>query len=247
MTKKRGRPKKEIPAELIQDIIYNYSKSQKTSGKISYMDIFRYSQELFVKGEIPYSLGEFFWRKGEGRNAVDTANQVILHSFTDPFDQDEVYVDTEDAINKFFPNNEKNKQKLIQTLKMNEIKLKKYIHITQRLNKELYQTKKQLSDIKKETQSWKETATKYQETMFQWMELSINNDVPLSNLITTGTTRTKETTELLKSALSNDPLEIFHKMYQTRLDLLNKVTSNKDIPPSPVKHTRKSILDDIDF
>ncbi len=83
MTNKgRGRPKLKIPKEVIQDIIYRYTKDRKVKGKISYMKIYRYANELYDEGVLEYKIGEYYWRKGEGRIAVDKANQVLKHSIS---------------------------------------------------------------------------------------------------------------------------------------------------------------------
>jgi hypothetical protein len=251
MIKKRGRPKKEIPPELVQEIIYRYTTDHNISGKISYMDVYRFSQEQFEKGEISCSIGEFYWRKGEGRLAIDKANQVIMHTVTNSFNEDEVFVDTEDAINKFFKGSKADRVKLTGALKMNETKLQKYIQRTKKLEKELFEVRQELVKEKEQCKSWQATASNYQEKMFQWMELSMSKDVPLINLLTTGQTRTEPVKVLLESILSSNPLEVFDKMndikQQFNQETLNVNSKADAISLDSYKNKKKSVLDDFDF
>jgi hypothetical protein len=250
MSKKRGRPKKEIPKNVVQDLIYRYTKDYNVTGKIGYMDVYRFSQELFKNGEIEHDIGEFYWRKGEGRDAIDKANKVIVHSHKDPFVDDESFINTEDAVNKFFSGNKADKQKLIGALKMNEIKLQKYIQRTNNLEKELYALKQDIEKEREQSIKWKKDVEKYEERMFQWMELSINKDIPLINILSTGKSRTKTVEELLKSIFSENPLEVFDRMK----DIIKhkKVPNSTIIQDEPIsmesfKNKKKSVLDDFDF
>jgi hypothetical protein len=54
-------------------------------------------------------------------------------------DEDDVVsiVDTEDEINKYYDGKESNRKKLLDTLKMNEVKLKRYIKECKKLNKKV--------------------------------------------------------------------------------------------------------------
>lgn len=74
MEQRRGRPKKTFPTELIQDIIYRYTKERKVTGKITYMDVYRYSKELFENGEIEHNIGEFFGEKA--KDATQLIKQI---------------------------------------------------------------------------------------------------------------------------------------------------------------------------
>ncbi|MEE3953436.1 hypothetical protein [Peribacillus frigoritolerans] len=251
MFKKRGRPKKEIPKEIVQDIIYSYTKDYNVSGKISYMDVYRFSQELYKNEKTPYNIGEFFWRKGEGRDAIDKANQIIKHSSPKPYIEDEMIVNTEEAINKYFDGNKADKQKLIRTLKMNEIKLQKLIQKSNNLEKELFEIKQEVVKAKEQTQNWKNKVGIYEDKMFQWMEMSISKDVPLKNLLSTGKSRNKTVDELLKSILSDNPLEVFDRMkdimQQKKQEAIIPNTQEKPLSIESYKNKNNSILDDIDL
>jgi hypothetical protein len=219
-------------------------KDYNVSGKIGYMDVFRFSQELFKSGELSYDIGEFYWRKGEGRDAIDRTNKVIAHSNPDSFVEDETFMNTEDTVNKFFSGNKSDKQKLIGALKINEIKLQKFIKKTRNLENELY-------EIKHQAEVWKQKVDQYEDRMFQWMELSVNKDVPLKNLLSTGKSRTKTVEELLKSILSDNPLEVFDRMKD--IMATNKqqenilVAQEEPISLTSFKNKKNSVLDDFDL
>lgn len=251
MPPKRGRPKKEIPKEVVQDIIYRYAKDYNVSGKIIYMDVYRFSQELFKNGEITYNIGEFFWRKGEGRDAIDKANQIIKHSSSDTYIEDEIIINTEDTINKFIAGNTAYKQKLIRTLKMNEIKLQKIIQKSKKQEKELFASKQDVQRAKEQSQYWQAMAEKYEERMLQWMELSISKDIPLKNLLSTGKSRTKTVNELLKSILSDNPYEVFDRMndiiQRKNEQELNHNKQEEPLSLDSYKNKKNSLLDDFDF
>jgi len=249
MDTKRGRPKKDIPSELVQEIIYRYTSDYNVSGKVTYMEVYRYSQHLFEKGEIPLNIGEFFWRKGEGRAAVDKTNQILTHTVTNSFIEDEDFVDTEDAINKFFNGNKTDKKKLIGALKMNETKLQKYIQKSKKLEKELFETRQDLVIKIEQSKSLQENVSKLQERMFQWMELSMNKKLPLTNLMTVGQTRTETVKVLLESMLSDNPLKAFDSMVEFQQNDIKSIKlENKDQPTSLDSYKKKkSVLDDFDF
>ncbi|WP_050180980.1 hypothetical protein [Domibacillus robiginosus] len=250
MANKRGRPKKEFPPDLIQNIIYRYAKEQKTTGKIRYMDMYRFSKELFNNKEIDHNIGEFFWRKGEGRTAIDKANQVMKHDILSEIEEDESLVNTKDTVNKFFTGKKSDKEKLIGALKINEIKLQQYIKKCKRLEKELIEVRELLKKEKSKSSQYKDNANSYQETLFQWMELSMSKEIPLTNLLTVGKTRTPIVEELLTSMLSENPIETFDRINTLKSrSLASESTSVEDriLHLSSSKIKQKSVLDDIDF
>lgn len=126
---KKGRKPQIYPQEIIDNIIYQYLQQHKNNGLIKYMDIYRFSKELYENGESPHHFSEDFWRKigRQGREAIDKANEVLEHTVSLFEQEDEKVVDSIDAVNKFFQGKEGNKEKLIGALLINENKLKKYI------------------------------------------------------------------------------------------------------------------------
>lgn len=248
----KGRPKIYIPENIVKEIIYRFSKERKTSGKIKYMDVFRYSNELFKNKEIQYEISEFYWRKGEGRNLIDKANEVITHSITTTDENlDETVIDTEDAVNKFYTGKKQDKDKLIGALKINEQKLKQYIKRTSRTEKQLSESREQIRILKEKIDNLNQQLTKYENKLFEWLELSNNKNVPLYNLLTTGSSRTSIVENLLKSIFSDNPLDVFRKI-ESLQELNNSIDTNaKNSNVSYFNEFKeekiRNAMDDIDF
>jgi hypothetical protein len=248
---RRGRPKIEIPENIVNEIIYRYSKERKTSGKIKYMDVFHFSNELFRKKEINYEISEFFWRKGEGRNLIDKANEVITHSISSTNENlDETVIDTEDAVNKFYSGKKQDKEKLIGVLKINEQKLKQYIKRNSRTERQLSESKDQVRILKEKNDNLNQQLIEYENKLFEWLELSNSKNIPLFNLLTTGSSRTTIVEDLLKSIFSDNPLDIFDrlKLKSTNEPLTASKIEGKTVSYNEFKKEKqKSVLDDINF
>lgn len=248
--KSKGRPKIQIPESIVKEIIYQYSKERNITGKIKYMDVFRFSTELFEKKEIQYNISEFFWRKGDGKVLIDKANQIFTHSLPSNENFDEIVIDTEDAVNKFFNGNKQDKYKLIGSLKMNEQKLKHYIKQYVRCDKQLAESKEEVKILKENIKDLNQKVTAYENQLFQWLELSNNKNIPLINLLTTGSTRSSHVEELLKSIFSNNPLEVFSKIELLNGSLHTKDTIDKESSVTSInkyKEKSVSVLDDFDL
>ncbi|HEF5706559.1 hypothetical protein OCD79_00175 [Bacillus wiedmannii] len=247
--RRRGRPKAEYPVHIIQNIIYRYSKEKKIKGKIQYMEVYRFSQELFQKGEIEYNMKEFFWRKGTGREHIDKANEVLTHSIAGNTQEDEIIINTEDAINKFFTGKQADKNKLIGTLKINENKLKKYIQKCKILEKQLSEAKGAITEQKEKIKHSQNKIDTYEETLFQWLELSNNKNIPLYNLMTTGKTRTPFAHELLRFIFSENPIEIFNQLNTIQTQIIGETTLKQNDTVSLNKQRKRetNVLDDINF
>lgn len=243
MTSKQiGRPKTEYPLEMIKDIIHRFTKEKKVTGKIKYMDVYRFSNDLYEKGEIEYKIGEYFWRKGKGRDQIDKTNEVLMIQIPST-EESETVVDTLDAINKYFNGKPSYKEKLIGSLSINERKLKKYIEKLNKAEKKLLEANQLIAKQQETIQSLKEKNILYEEKLFQWLELSINKKIPLYNLGTTGKTRTPIAEELLTSIFSDSPYETFEKIKSSKD--LESTHKKKNI--IPLQEEPRSVLDDFDF
>ena len=88
---KKGRKPKIYPQEIIDNIIYEYLQLNKNNGLIKYMDIYRFSKELYENGESTHQFSEDFWRKQgrQGREAIDKENEVIEHTLSLSTEEDE--------------------------------------------------------------------------------------------------------------------------------------------------------------
>lgn len=56
------------------------------------MVVFRYSNNLFEQGDITYKFTEYFWRKGNGRRAIDQMNNVYMAEFNIKSDANDQFV-----------------------------------------------------------------------------------------------------------------------------------------------------------
>ncbi|MGM0835881.1 MAG: hypothetical protein ACQEV7_06965 [Bacillota bacterium] len=245
--KSKGRPRKDHPEELIKEIIYRFTIDKKISGQLRYMDIFHFANNLFIKGEIPESISEYYWRKGEGREIIDKTNELYKIEHNQKLN-DETIINTENEVNKFFTAKKSDKVKLIGSLKMNEEKLKRFIKKNTKIEIELGKKNELLKKKKVEISSLKEKVYLYENKLFQWLDLSLNKDIPLYNLISTGKTRTPIVEELLKSALSENPLDVFDKINDVNgSNQKEKYASKINTVPFEKDKNRKNVLDDIDF
>ncbi|MBM7651780.1 hypothetical protein [Neobacillus cucumis] len=248
-----GRNKTTYSEEFIEGLIYRYADEYKVHGEVPYMDMLRFTDELIKNKEIDIgkvSFGEYFWRKGDGRDAIDKANQVMKHSIQNGFQEDKSYVDTRSTVNKFFKGTNANKEKLINNLMINEKKLQHYMKKCEQLEKDLLKTKEALQQEKVSRQRNKEESETYKETLFQWTELSVSKDIPIVNLFSTGKTRHQVVEEMLKNVLSDKPIATFKKMNDFIESSKKEKSQQKKSQLVSVTSSiqkQKSMLDDINF
>ncbi len=209
-----------------------YSQENKGNGLIKYLDVYRYSVQLYEQKLIPYKLSEDFWRKSgrQGREAIDKANEIYDYS---PLPNDETntekIIDSVDAIDKFFEGSNSNKEKLRGALLINENKLKKYIQknglLIERLNKQEHT----VNDLKLKNKELQERLVEYEEIFFKWLDASSNKNVPLINLVTTGKTRNPIVDKLFQSMFSDNPLKGYEEFENYRSDLKPQATQKDNI------------------
>lgn len=224
----KGRKPKIYPKEIIENIIYQYIQMNKNNGLIKYMDIYRFSNELYETRASPYYFSEDFWRKTgrQGRQAVDKANEIFEHTVSLSAQEDEKVVDTMDAVNKFFQGKEANKEKLTGALLINENKLKKYIQRNKKFSMDLSKRDKTITSLKEENHLLKQRLTEYEELFFQWLDSSSHEDTPLINLITTGKTRSKVVQKLFETMFNENPVKGFEKFEDYRVNKRNEKEHN---------------------
>ncbi|MFJ7969890.1 hypothetical protein [Psychrobacillus sp. NPDC096389] len=215
---KKGRKPKIYPQETIDNIIFQYLQQYKNNGLIKYLDIYRFSKELYENGESTYHFSEDFWRKKgrQGRDSIDKSNEVLEHTVSLSMQEDEKVVDSIDAVNKFFQGKESNKEKLIGAILINENKLKKYIQRNRKLTADLSNQDKKAALLEQENQHLKQRLTEYEELFFQWLDASSHEDTPLINIITTGTSRNKIVQNLFDTMFSENPVEGYEKFEDFR-------------------------------
>ncbi|WP_075982047.1 hypothetical protein [Bacillus massilinigeriensis] len=225
---KKGRKPKIYPQEIIDIIIYQYLQLHKNNGLIKYMDIYRFSKELYENGESTYHFSEDFWRKQgrQGREAIDKANEVIEHTVSLSTEEDEKVVDSIDAVNKFFQGKESNKEKLIGAILINENKLKKYIQRNRKITADLANRDKKVTLLEQENQLLKQRLTEYEELFFQWLDASSHEDTPLINIITTGKSRNKIVQHLFDTMFSENPVKGYEKFEDFRKNKRKEQNTN---------------------
>lgn len=207
-----GRKEKLFPEKEIDKIIYRFTQEEKVSGWIKYSEVFRYANRLYENGEIPYKLSEDYWRREgkQGKKAIDKVNKTYEAKFNNSkTSKSEVYIDTEECVDKFFTGKQSDKKRLIQALKLNEKKAKDYNELLGKID-DLKGTIESLITDKK---SLEEKLDQYEMILFSWFYSSIKSDVPLTNLLTTGKSRDPIVDLFFENAFSN-PKEGYNQLIE---------------------------------
>ncbi|MDY0409017.1 hypothetical protein [Paracerasibacillus soli] len=215
---KKGRKPKIYPQEAIDNIISQYLQQQKNNGLIKYMEIYRFSKELYKIDKSNLLLSEISGEKKgrQGRKTIDKANEVLEHTVSLSIQEDEKVVDSIDAINKFFQGTESNKDKLIGAIIINENKLKKYIQKNKKIIADHNNKEKRVHFLEQENRFLKQRLAEYEELFFQWIDASSHEDVPLINVITTGKSRNKIVQHLFDTMFSENPVKGYEKFEEFR-------------------------------
>ncbi|CAN7272713.1 hypothetical protein [Paenibacillus sp. LjRoot56] len=255
-----GKPKIVLPKELINEIIHLFIKDKKVSGLISYMDVLRFSIELENNGTLEslrlkykdkivneekikqnLELREHFWRKGDGRKAIDEANKVLLFQIPGGTENIEQVVDTSDAIEKFFLGKSADKYKLLGALQINEQKLKRYIKENRNLMEKISKLERKNEELLSRLSKSESKCNSYEQVMFTWLDASMSSESSLVNLMTTGKSRHPIVKLFFEKIFSDDPLMGYRAFDEFR--------SNRSNPETPSKviniEQRRSVLDDI--
>lgn len=240
-TTTKGRKAVIYEEQLILNIIYNCIDDLKIKGKVKYSQVYKYALKKYNDGEYSFlknSLSEDYWRKTnrQGKELIDKVNQIDeVYIATNANEENgETIIQTEDAINKLFNGNEKDKKKLIDHLRINEVKAKKFYKQTVKLQTELEKEKEQ-------KEIWKNKAENLQTVLFQIMEYSASKDFPIENLINTGKSRKNGATNVLEQIFSDDPTLGFEfKDFQNK----SKEKKQADEKIIPIKKKSSSATDD---
>ncbi|MEC0182596.1 hypothetical protein P4H61_14010 [Paenibacillus peoriae] len=225
----RGRKATVYNEEEIRNIVYKYIQEEKISGVLTYSEMFRFAKKLYENGEIPYQLSDEFWRRSnrQGRKIVDETNEsykVTIQGNTT--DHTEVFVDTEECINKFFSGKGTDKKRLIQALKLNEKKARestKYLKKIEQMSDEIEFQKNKVKELEK-------LVEQQQTILFSWFSASHKSDAPLINLVTTGKSRHPIIDLFFNTAFSN--LDEGYK----RFEEYNKNVARNNHPSSQEEH-----------
>ncbi|MCM3567563.1 hypothetical protein [Neobacillus mesonae] len=241
----RGRKPKIYPQPEIDNIIYRFTQEDKVGGLIRYSEMYRFANKLYENGEIPYKFSEDYWRRDgrQGKETIDKANRLyettIVNKKTNETD---IFVDTEECVNKFFTGKPSDKKRLIQALKINEKKAKDSNNLLIKIE----ELKQEISIQKDKNKELEVLVEQYQNTLFSWFNASLKSDVPLINLITTGKSRHPIIDLFFKTAFSN-PTEGYEKFEQFRKNAERNnekaIANTKDSVVTPIN--KKSRLQQI--
>ncbi|MGU3443727.1 hypothetical protein ACLBXI_28580 [Bacillus cereus] len=215
---KRGRKPKVYSQELIKDLIYRFTQERKITGLIKYMDIYRFSLELYKKGDIEIKFSEDFWRKEgrQGRIAIDSANQIYEYTLNINHKGNEKIIDTEQVVEKFYTGNSKNKEVLKRTLKVNESKLKLCLETNRKLEVRIKDKEYEVQELKRKITTLNNKLETFENIMFMWLDASVDPDVDLINLITTGKSRNVIVDYMFQTIFSENPHEGYEKFNSFR-------------------------------
>lgn len=232
----RGRKSKIFPQSDIDNIIYHFNQEEKVTGLIKYSEVYRFANKLYEKGEIPYKLSEDYWRREgrQGKETVDKVNKLYETTLTNKTTHEvEIYVDTEECVNKFFSGKPSDKKRLIQALKLNEKKAKdagKYLSKIEDLKQEVSTHKNTIKELSA-------LVEQQQMILFSWFNASLKSDVPLINLITTGKSRHPMVDLFFETTFSN-PMEGYEKFEEYRENSKYEEIEDNNNIVTPIRKSR---------
>ncbi|MEJ9126363.1 hypothetical protein P4I92_22100 [Bacillus cereus] len=203
-----GRKPKVYEEQVILNLIYSCIKEMKVVGRTKWQVVYPYCLKLYEDKEIDFKLSEDFWRKPDrqGTLLLKKINAVVEEEVE--VDERDIVsvVNTEDAINKLYDGKESNKKKLVDMLRLNEVKLKKYIEECRRLNNKINKLEGDFEKKRNEAQEWKDKFEELQRTMFLLMEYSESKNFPIVNILNTGKARTEAVDKQLESLFGEKPI-----------------------------------------
>ncbi|MDQ0228865.1 hypothetical protein [Metabacillus malikii] len=197
----------EFDEDKILEIIHQFKKDMKVKGKVKPRQVFEYVAENYDLGKYPFlpkKPSYDYWRKWDyqGKKLIEKVNSINTEPVlkNDETEDSGELIDTEDAVHKLYTGNKKDKQKLINSLRINEVKAKKYF-------KRMHKLEKQLEEEKEQKNKYKQQADALQTILFQIMEHSASQGFPVDNLINTGKTRTQPVQMILEQIFADNPLD----------------------------------------
>lgn len=236
----RGRKPKIYPNEEIQNILYRYTQEENASGWIKYSEMYRFAKKLYENGEIPYLLSEDYWRRDgrQGKEIIDKVNKIYESTLVSKkTSKSDIYVDTEECVNKFFTGKPSDKRRLIEALKINEKKARDYNDLLDRVDA----LKASVEVLTSDKKSLEKLIGEYQSILFSWFNSSNKSDIPLINLITTGSSRHPIIDMFFETAFSS-PSEGYAKFEEYRRRNAQSAEGTSDVMNDVVTPMRQSKL-----
>ncbi|OIK11273.1 hypothetical protein [Bacillus sp. MUM 13] len=210
----RGRKPSIYPQKEIDDIVYRFTQEEKVAGWIKYSEVYRFAKKLYENEKIKYKLSEDYWRREgrQGKETIDKANKLYETTFINKESKDiDVYIDTEECVNKFFTGKASDKKKLIQALKINEKKARN----SNKLSMKIEDLKQGLFNEKEKSKKLEALVEQQQRILFSWYNASLKSEVPLINLVTTGKSRHPMVDLFFETAFTNS-IEGYEKFEEYR-------------------------------
>ena len=229
--------------ENILNLIYDYKKDMKIIGKVKPRQVYEYVAENYELKKYPFlnkKPSYDYWRKWEyqGKKLIEKVNSINTEPVITNGDFEDVgeFVNTEEAVYKLFSGNGKDKQKLINILRINEVKAKKYFKRVRRLETQLEEELKLKNDYKQQVDS-------LQTILFQMMEHSATKGFPVDNFINTGKTKSESVKMVLEKVFSDNPISAY-EFEQFQKQKKNKKNADNNIVPLKLKN-KLSAADDL--
>jgi hypothetical protein len=165
----------------VKEIIYKYQQEENVMGKIKSLEVYRFTERLYEKGEVNVLPSSDFWRRTGrlGKEKIDEANKVITHKFSTTEGKEIVVPSIIDLIYK----HQKEPEKLIKML----------LPFETQLDKSLTREKILKEKLDKQIEKNKELEDRFnqiQDLLFRFMRYSVRSDSNLRNLLNTGSTKT---------------------------------------------------------
>lgn len=138
-----------------QDIINRFIQKYENISKINYIEIHRFSVELYNTGQLKQSPSESYWRKKDriGRQLVDEANFTLSHKVTNKNSNSELDSLLQLLDDHSFDENTNNIIHKVLIKKFNDLKLiKKELFEEKQKNEELSDKNKKLNSLNSEQQ-----------------------------------------------------------------------------------------------
>lgn len=213
----------------VKEIIYKYQQEENVLGKIKSMEVYRFTQRLYEKGEISVLPSSDFWRRTGrlGKEMINESNKVITHKFSTTEGKEIVVPSIIDLIYK----HKKEPERLIKMLLPLETQLDKSLIREKKLKEKLDTQIDKNKDLEGRLME-------IQDLLFRLMRYSAKNDSKLKNLLNTGSTKTD-----FVSKAANLMFNDYHwyKELEKNEENSNVVSFNESTSkPKPLKETLKS-------
>lgn len=231
---KRGRKERVYSEKELTNIIYKFKEKHNHVGIIKYLDVHKYSEELYNREVINIKLSEDFWRKSnrQGRILIDKINELYLSTLRVENENNTKFIETEYVINQYNNLSPKDKKEIIQKLKINEVNARK----TESLNKKLEMKESENRNLIEKISIKDEQISSYQRILFSWLAASYASNNVLLNMINTGKNKDPMIEHSFNELFSN--ADEGYKMFEDYVKNIINTNSNSNANITDIKSTR---------